>query len=126
YSVAAASRLPQLRQLLCKEGGSKPTLFFLTGIAAVLDPPAPLHASGEQDQMRLARIAAGITLLFMLAGLLAAAPYRLNRASDSALSLYIDNDVSAAADTEGNLHLVYTDSAVGNRIWQIYYRSLKD
>ena len=76
--------------------------------------------------MRLARIAAGITLLPILAGLLAAAPYRLNRATDSALSLYIDNDVSAAADAEGNLHLVYTDSAAGNRVWQIYYRSLKD
>lgn len=67
-----------------------------------------------------------IVLSMILSASLAAAPYRLNRVTDSALSLYVDNAVSAAADTEGNLHLVYTDSASGSRVWQIYYRSLKD
>ena len=52
------------------------------------------------------------------------APYRLNRVSDSALMLYPDNLVSATGDKQGNLHVVYTDSA--ERKWHIYYRSLRD
>ncbi|MBI4454429.1 MAG: exo-alpha-sialidase [Acidobacteria bacterium] len=57
--------------------------------------------------------------------LVSGAPYRLNRTRDSALPLYPDNQISAAQDAQGNLHLAYTDGDAQSR-WQIYYRSLKN
>ena len=64
-------------------------------------------------------------LLLLLPCALEAAPYRLNRTADSALALYVDNLVSAAADDSGTLHLVYTDASTGGH-WQIFYRNLEE